>query len=198
MVYLGGTNSCIPLLCSSKILGRPRSETASIVGTAQFHHFRWVSRFTQTCEQLIDELGVLFLESYFPEQTPSLPSVDPSCGSRVSEPQFTALGEGFPGEDCPARPAGSLAQRPHLQGGTGSCIVWWEMYYCHSLVTGTSVCRNFHVWNEGWFVRTDLGPSYNGWQVLDATPQERSQGNLAGAAGAWLCYLHEGVTQSPL
>lgn len=40
-----------------------------------------------------------------------------------------------------------------------------------------SVCRNFHVWNEGWFVRTDLGPSYNGWQVLDATPQERSQGN---------------------
>lgn len=45
-----------------------------------------------------------------------------------------------------------------------------------------SVCRNFHVWNEGWFVRTDLGPSYNGWQVLDATPQERSQGNPAGAA----------------
>lgn len=110
---------------------------------------------------------------------PSLPSVDPSYGSRVSEPQFTALGGGFPGEDCPARPAGSLAQRPHLQGETGSCIVWWEMYYCHSLVTGASICRNFHVWNEGWFVRTDLGPSYNGWQVLDATPQERSQGNLA-------------------
>lgn len=40
-----------------------------------------------------------------------------------------------------------------------------------------SVCRNFHVWNEAWFVRTDLGPLYNGWQVLDATPQERSQGN---------------------
>ncbi|KAM7126436.1 protein-glutamine gamma-glutamyltransferase E [Molossus nigricans] len=35
---------------------------------------------------------------------------------------------------------------------------------------------NFHVWNEAWFVRNDLGPSYNGWQVLDATPQERSQG----------------------
>ncbi|XP_077623178.1 protein-glutamine gamma-glutamyltransferase E [Crocuta crocuta] len=35
---------------------------------------------------------------------------------------------------------------------------------------------NFHVWNEGWFVRTDLGPLYNGWQVLDATPQEKSQG----------------------
>lgn len=56
------------------------------------------TRFTQTCEQLIGEFGVLFLESYFSEQTPSLPSVDASCGSRVSEPQFTALGGGFPGE----------------------------------------------------------------------------------------------------
>ncbi|TKC48463.1 hypothetical protein EI555_008586, partial [Monodon monoceros] len=35
---------------------------------------------------------------------------------------------------------------------------------------------NFHVWNEAWFARTDLSPSYSGWQVLDATPQERSQG----------------------
>ncbi|XP_058143330.2 protein-glutamine gamma-glutamyltransferase 6 [Dasypus novemcinctus] len=35
---------------------------------------------------------------------------------------------------------------------------------------------NFHVWNESWFARQDLGPSYNGWQVLDATPQEESKG----------------------
>ncbi|XDB56490.1 hypothetical protein AB1E18_009958 [Capra hircus] len=35
---------------------------------------------------------------------------------------------------------------------------------------------NFHVWNESWFARPDLGPSYNGWQVLDATPQEESEG----------------------
>uniref|UniRef100_A0A8C8WK56 protein-glutamine gamma-glutamyltransferase n=1 Tax=Panthera leo TaxID=9689 RepID=A0A8C8WK56_PANLE len=41
---------------------------------------------------------------------------------------------------------------------------------------GSDSVWNFHVWNEGWFVRTDLGPSYSGWQVLDATPQERSQG----------------------
>ncbi|XP_005874795.1 PREDICTED: protein-glutamine gamma-glutamyltransferase E [Myotis brandtii] len=41
---------------------------------------------------------------------------------------------------------------------------------------GSDSVWNFHVWNEGWFVRNDLGPSYNGWQVLDATPQERSQG----------------------
>ncbi|XP_051701154.2 protein-glutamine gamma-glutamyltransferase 6 isoform X1 [Oryctolagus cuniculus] len=35
---------------------------------------------------------------------------------------------------------------------------------------------NFHVWNESWFARPDLGPAYNGWQVLDATPQEESEG----------------------
>ncbi|XP_061486153.1 protein-glutamine gamma-glutamyltransferase E-like [Rhineura floridana] len=35
---------------------------------------------------------------------------------------------------------------------------------------------NFHVWNEGWFVRPDLGSEFNGWQILDATPQERSTG----------------------
>ncbi|XP_069099768.1 protein-glutamine gamma-glutamyltransferase E-like isoform X2 [Pleurodeles waltl] len=35
---------------------------------------------------------------------------------------------------------------------------------------------NFHVWNEGWFARKDLGTNYDGWQVLDATPQEQSTG----------------------
>ncbi|XP_069506246.1 protein-glutamine gamma-glutamyltransferase E-like [Ambystoma mexicanum] len=35
---------------------------------------------------------------------------------------------------------------------------------------------NFHVWNESWFIRRDLGTFYDGWQVLDSTPQEPSQG----------------------
>ncbi|KAJ8302695.1 hypothetical protein KUTeg_019091 [Tegillarca granosa] len=35
---------------------------------------------------------------------------------------------------------------------------------------------NFHVWNECWFERPDLPPGYGGWQVIDATPQERSEG----------------------
>ncbi|XP_048205331.1 protein-glutamine gamma-glutamyltransferase E [Perognathus longimembris pacificus] len=54
-----------------------------------------------------------------------------------------------------------------------------DVYYDamgNPLDKGSDSVWNFHVWNEGWFVRTDLGPSYNGWQVLDATPQERSQG----------------------
>ncbi|KAM9758641.1 protein-glutamine gamma-glutamyltransferase 2-like [Menidia menidia] len=37
---------------------------------------------------------------------------------------------------------------------------------------------NFHVWVEGWMKRPDLGADgkYDGWQVLDPTPQETSDG----------------------
>ncbi|KAK8749209.1 hypothetical protein OTU49_015733 [Cherax quadricarinatus] len=35
---------------------------------------------------------------------------------------------------------------------------------------------NFHVWNEVWMTRDDLGAEFNGWQVIDATPQEESDG----------------------
>ncbi|XP_040186215.1 protein-glutamine gamma-glutamyltransferase E-like [Rana temporaria] len=36
---------------------------------------------------------------------------------------------------------------------------------------------NFHVWDEGWFIRKDIGSKYDGWQVVDSTPQERSKGS---------------------
>ncbi|XP_053105281.1 protein-glutamine gamma-glutamyltransferase 5-like isoform X2 [Hemicordylus capensis] len=35
---------------------------------------------------------------------------------------------------------------------------------------------NFHAWDECWMARRDLPAGYGGWQVLDATPQERSNG----------------------
>ena len=36
---------------------------------------------------------------------------------------------------------------------------------------------NFHVWTEVWLARNDLKVStYDGWQVIDATPQEKSEG----------------------
>ncbi|CAJ0948792.1 unnamed protein product [Ranitomeya imitator] len=35
---------------------------------------------------------------------------------------------------------------------------------------------NFHVWNEAWFNRKDVDSAYNGWQVMDATPLEKSDG----------------------
>lgn len=34
---------------------------------------------------------------------------------------------------------------------------------------------NFHVWNEVWIKRPDFGTAdYDGWQAIDATPQEKS------------------------
>ncbi|XP_029445551.1 protein-glutamine gamma-glutamyltransferase 4 [Rhinatrema bivittatum] len=35
---------------------------------------------------------------------------------------------------------------------------------------------NFHVWNDVWMKRPDLSSTFNGWQAIDATPQEPSQG----------------------
>ncbi|KAM6938006.1 protein-glutamine gamma-glutamyltransferase K-like [Lycodopsis pacificus] len=36
---------------------------------------------------------------------------------------------------------------------------------------------NFHVWNDCWMARPDLPPGNGGWQGVDATPQETSQGS---------------------
>ncbi|XP_062424467.1 protein-glutamine gamma-glutamyltransferase 4 [Rhea pennata] len=35
---------------------------------------------------------------------------------------------------------------------------------------------NFHVWNDVWMKRPDLPAGFDGWQTIDSTPQERSQG----------------------
>lgn len=35
---------------------------------------------------------------------------------------------------------------------------------------------NFHVWNDVWMDRPDLPKGYGGWQAIDATPQETSDG----------------------
>uniref|UniRef100_A0A8P4GSV5 Transglutaminase-like domain-containing protein n=1 Tax=Dicentrarchus labrax TaxID=13489 RepID=A0A8P4GSV5_DICLA len=37
---------------------------------------------------------------------------------------------------------------------------------------------NFHVWVECWMRRPDLGPGFDGWQVVDPTPQEKSAGKF--------------------
>ncbi|XP_065575460.1 annulin-like [Artemia franciscana] len=42
---------------------------------------------------------------------------------------------------------------------------------------------NFHVWNEVWMERPDIGNGYGGWQVIDATPQERSADNSMFCCG---------------
>uniref|UniRef100_A0AAV2KWB5 Protein-glutamine gamma-glutamyltransferase K n=1 Tax=Knipowitschia caucasica TaxID=637954 RepID=A0AAV2KWB5_KNICA len=37
---------------------------------------------------------------------------------------------------------------------------------------------NFHVWNDCWMARSDLPEGMGGWQAVDATPQETSQGTF--------------------
>lgn len=39
-----------------------------------------------------------------------------------------------------------------------------------------SSTRNFHCWVESWMTRPDLQPGYEGWQAIDPTPQEKSEG----------------------
>lgn len=40
--------------------------------------------------------------------------------------------------------------------------------------------RNFHCWVESWMTRPDLQPGYEGWQAIDPTPQEKSEGGYHG------------------
>ena len=37
---------------------------------------------------------------------------------------------------------------------------------------------NFHVWNDVWMARPDLPKGYGGWQAIDSTPQEASNGKM--------------------
>ncbi|KAI3369697.1 hypothetical protein L3Q82_024533 [Scortum barcoo] len=55
---------------------------------------------------------------------------------------------------------------------------------------------NFHVWVEGWMKRPDLGEKgkYDGWQVLDPTPQEKSD-NVYCCGPAPVKAILDGETQ---
>ncbi|RXN25868.1 glutamine gamma-glutamyltransferase [Labeo rohita] len=60
------------------------------------------------------------------------------------------------------------------------------------LSIGKDSIWNFHVWVESWMKRPDLGQGYDGWQVLDATPQERSGGMFrCGPASVKAIYQRE-------
>ncbi|KAL6483658.1 hypothetical protein MHYP_G00085300 [Metynnis hypsauchen] len=59
----------------------------------------------------------------------------------------------------------------------GNMIV--EEYYTDSgkkLDLSQNTVWNFHMWVECWMTRPDLGSEFDGWQVLDPTPQERRTG----------------------
>ncbi|XP_044576670.1 hemocyte protein-glutamine gamma-glutamyltransferase-like isoform X2 [Cotesia glomerata] len=43
-------------------------------------------------------------------------------------------------------------------------------------LTNTDSIWNYHVWNDVWMARPDLPKGYGGWQAIDGTPQEASDG----------------------
>uniref|UniRef100_A0A673LJD6 protein-glutamine gamma-glutamyltransferase n=1 Tax=Sinocyclocheilus rhinocerous TaxID=307959 RepID=A0A673LJD6_9TELE len=54
---------------------------------------------------------------------------------------------------------------------------------------------NYHCWNECFMARSDLPPGFGGWQVVDATPQETSDGmfrcgpaSVAAVKHGQICY----------
>ncbi|XP_053309887.1 protein-glutamine gamma-glutamyltransferase E-like [Spea bombifrons] len=56
------------------------------------------------------------------------------------------------------------------------CIDLYYDSHASSQQAEQDLIWNFHVWNEAWFRRSDIGAPYNGWQVMDSTPLETSKG----------------------
>ncbi|XP_012281740.1 hemocyte protein-glutamine gamma-glutamyltransferase [Orussus abietinus] len=51
-----------------------------------------------------------------------------------------------------------------------------ELEYDPENPNGEDSIWNYHVWNDVWMARPDLPIGYGGWQAIDATPQEPSDG----------------------
>lgn len=66
-----------------------------------------------------------------------------------------------------------------LSGGPGACGLWGgeeSLSVSPGQRSASFPNRNFHCWVESWMTRPDLQPGYEGWQALDPTPQEKSEG----------------------
>lgn len=59
---------------------------------------------------------------------------------------------------------------------------------------GSDSIWNFHCWSDAWMIREDLPPEYSGWQAIDATPQEMSNGSYQ-LGPASLEAIKQGKTQ---
>ncbi|KAK9308630.1 hypothetical protein QLX08_001476 [Tetragonisca angustula] len=51
-----------------------------------------------------------------------------------------------------------------------------ELDYDPNNLDGEDSIWNYHVWNDVWMARPDLPKGYGGWQAIDSTPQETSDG----------------------
>lgn len=57
-----------------------------------------------------------------------------------------------------------------------NCFIVNGFCMCIFVHLCSTCCRNFHVWVECWMRRPDLGVGFDGWQIVDPTPQEKSGG----------------------
>ncbi|KAF6022093.1 F13A1 [Bugula neritina] len=64
----------------------------------------------------------------------------------------------------------------HDTDGSLTIDMHWDENEEHMPELDTDSVWNFHVWNECWMTRPDLQEGYGGWQAVDATPQETSDG----------------------
>lgn len=80
-------------------------------------------------------------------------------------------------------PARSVTNFASAHDTDNSCTI--DKYYCQNedgnlvLDNNSDSVWNFHVWNDIWCKRPDIPCSKNefdGWQAIDATPQEKSDG----------------------
>ncbi|PAA65029.1 hypothetical protein BOX15_Mlig008155g1 [Macrostomum lignano] len=95
-------------------------------------------------------------------------------------------------------PARSVTNFDSAHDTNGNLIV--DHYFDDDLtpVAGGSADSiwNFHVWNDLWMARPDLGDDFNGWQAVDATPQEQSQG-VYRTGPSPLRAIKEGLVELP-
>ncbi|XP_078475577.1 uncharacterized protein LOC144736808 [Lampetra planeri] len=75
----------------------------------------------------------------------------------------------------PARTVTNYASAHDTDGNMTTDIIVDENMEAIEKLTKDSVW-NFHSWSDCWLQRPDLPRGYGGWQAVDATPQQRSEG----------------------
>ncbi len=94
----------------------------------------------------------------------------------------------------PSRPVTNY-NSAHDTNGDGIIDVTLNFDYSPNNARSIDSVWNYHVWSEAWMQRPARGVNYCGWQVVDATPQEKSEGTYqCGPAAVSAVKLNLGGT----